>query len=267
MPEVMSGDWSIHYETQGDRGHRAIVLTLGLSHRLAHWGRLPALLAARLFVVTWDCRGMGASERRDEPFTLADEARDLAAVMDAAGLESAAIYGRSRGGMLVQEFALRYPDRVTALLLSGTTHNGPDRVPQTERVARAMNFTADMTREQIFAGQDEAMAAPGWRERDPDAFAYCLRTDLEAPPRRFAVVRQQGAIANWTSAGRLHGITCPTLVICGEDDGMVPPENSRQLAAAIPGARLEWIPQCGHLPMLEQPEAVRDLVFGFLGVA
>ena len=111
------------------------------------------------------------------------------------------------------------------------------------------------------------MAAPGWRERDPEAFAYCLRVDLEAPPRRFAVARQQGALEGWTSLPRLGEIACPVLVICGADDGMVPPENSRALARAIPGARLELIPQCGHLPMLEQPETVRDLVFEFLASA
>jgi pimeloyl-ACP methyl ester carboxylesterase len=126
-----------------------------------------------------------------------------------------------------------------------------------------MSFTPDMTREQIFAGQNEAMASPGWRERDPAAFDYCLAVDLEAPPRRFAVVRQQEAFAGWSSHDRLGQITCPTLVLCGEDDGMVPPENSRQLASMIPGAQLRLIPQCGHLPMLEQPEAVRDAVFGF----
>ncbi|MGH2626480.1 MAG: alpha/beta fold hydrolase, partial [Anaerolineales bacterium] len=149
-------------------------------------------------------------------------------------------------------------------ILSGTTHRGPGSVGYTERVTRAMNFNPDMTREEIFASQNEAMASPGWRERDPDAFAYCLSIDLEAPPRRFAVVRQQEAFANWTSYGRLDQIRCPPLVICGEDDGMVPPENSRQLAAMIPGAQLRLIPQCGHLPMLEQPEAVREAVFGFL---
>ena len=265
MPETRSGGWQLCYETLGDRANPPIVLILGLSHRLAHWGRLPALLAERLFVVTFDCRGMGQSERRDEPFNLADEARDVAAVMDAAGLDDAVVYGRSRGGMLAQEFALAFPARTRALVLSGTRHGGPGSVGQTERVARAMNFTPDMSREQIFAAQDEAMASPGWRERDPAAFQYCLDTDLEAPPRRFAVVRQQEAFAGWESHSRLGQVACPTLVLCGEDDGMVPPENSRQLAALIPGARLELIPQCGHLPMLEKPEEVRDAVFEFLG--
>ena len=265
MPETHSGDWQLHFETLGDRAHPPIVMILGLSHRLAHWGRLPSLLADRLFVVTLDCRGMGASERRDEPFTLADEVNDVAAVMDAAGLEDAVIYGRSRGGMLAQEFALTFPARTRALILSGTRHGGPGSVPQSEGVSRAMNFTPEMTREQIFATQDEAMASPGWRERDPDAFDYCLRTDLEAPPRRFAVVRQQEAFAGWSSVDRLGRIACPTLVLCGEDDGMVPPENSRQIAATIPGAKLQLIPQCGHLSMLEKPAEVAAAVLDFLG--
>ncbi|HEX6031564.1 MAG TPA: alpha/beta fold hydrolase [Tepidiformaceae bacterium] len=265
MPETNASGWTIHWESRGDPATPPIVMILGLSHRIAHWGRLPDLLAERMHVVLFDCRGMGESERRDEPYTIADEVRDVLAVMDAAGVERGAVYGRSRGGMLAQEFALSHPERVTNLVLSGTSHRGPGSVGSNERVNRAMNFTPEMSREEIFATQDEAMASPGWRGRDPVAFNYCLATDLEAPPRRFAVVRQQEAFANWTSHGRLQEIACPTLVVCGEDDGMVPPENSHQLAEMIPGARLALIPQCGHLPMLEKPEAVRDRVFEFLG--
>ena len=265
MPETAASGWEIHYETLGDPAAPPLLMTLGLSHRLAHWGKLPRLLADRLFVVMFDCRGMGQSECRDEPYTVEDEMADLDAVLDAAGIEAAHIYGRSRGGMLAQEFALCRPQRTLSLILSGTSHRGPGSVGSTERVTRAMQLTPDMTREQIFAAQDEAMAAPGWRERDPEAFAYCLATDLDAPPRRFAVQRQQGAIESWSSFGRLDRIRCPTLVLCGADDPMVPIENSRQIAAAIPGAQLAAIARCGHLPMLEQPEEVARLVFGFLG--
>jgi 3-oxoadipate enol-lactonase len=266
VPETSASGWAIHYETQGAPTNPPILLTLGLSHRLAHWGRLPGLLAQRLFVVTFDCRGMGASERRDEPYTIHDEVRDMAAVLDAAGVKSATIYGRSRGGMLAQEFALTEPARAMSLILSGTRHGGPGSVGSTDVVTRAMNFTPDMTREQIFATQNSAMASPGWKQRDPEAFAYCLNTDLEAPPRRFAVVRQQEAFAGWSSYDRLPGLACPTLVLCGADDGMVPPENGRQIADRIRGARWELIPQCGHLPMLEKPDEVARLVFDFLGV-
>lgn len=265
MPETSANGWTIHYETLGERSTPPIVMVLGLSHRLAHWGRLPKLLAEQLFVVTFDCRGMGESEKRDEPFTISDEVGDILSVMDAAGVDRAAVYGRSRGGMLAQELALTAPERVSALILSGTSHRGPSAIGSTDVVNRAMNFTPDMTREQIFETQNAAMASPGWKERDPGAFAEVMRIDIEAPPRRFAVVRQQESVSNWSSFERLGEIRCPTLVICGADDGMVPPENSRQISAGIPGAKLELIPECGHLPMLEKPDQVAELVRKFLG--
>jgi pimeloyl-ACP methyl ester carboxylesterase len=241
-------------------------MTLGLSHRLPHWGTLAERLADVAHVITWDCRGMGQSERRDEPFTIDDEVGDMAAVLDAVGIRSAAIYGRSRGGMLAQAFALAHPERTTALILSGTSHRGPGSVGSTDAVNRAMEIRPDMTREDIFRTQNEAMASPGWRDRDPEGFDYLMSVDLEAPPRRFAVVRQQESVRDWSSAGQLHEVRCPTLVLCGVDDGMVPPENSRQIAAAIPHARLKLIPQCGHLPMLEKPSEVAQIVVEFLGI-
>lgn len=265
MPTTQASGWTIHYETAGSHANPPIVMILGLSHRLAHWGRLPELLAERLFVVTFDCRGMGQSERRDEPYTISDEVRDVLAVTDAAGVERAAVYGRSRGGMLAQEVALSHPDRVSALILSGTSHRGPTSVGSSDAVNRAMAFTPDMTREQIFETQNIAMASPGWKERDPDAFAYLMGVDLEAPPRRFAVMRQQEALEGWSSFDRLGQVSCPALVLCGEDDGMVPPENSRQIAERISGSRLQIIPLCGHLPMLEKPDDVARAVLDFLG--
>jgi pimeloyl-ACP methyl ester carboxylesterase len=127
-----------------------------------------------------------------------------------------------------------------------------------------MNFGPGMTREEIFRTQDEAMASPGWAARDPGAFNYCLATDLEAPPRRFAVVRQQEALAGWSSHERLGSLALPVLVLCGEDDGMTPPPNGRAVADLIPGARFTLIPQCGHLPMLEKPHFVAGAVLDFL---
>ncbi len=264
MPDTNASGWNIHFETRGKETAPPLLMVLGLSHRLAHWGRLPGLLAEQFFVVTFDCRGIGQSEQRDVRYSIDDEVGDMVAVLDAVGLDKVALYGRSRGGALVQAFTLAHPERVQQLILSGTSHFGPGRVGQSEDVEKAMNFTRDMTREEIFTVQNVAMSSPGWRERNPDAFSACLATDLEAPPRRFAVVNQQAALAGWSSQGVLSDIRCPALVICGEDDGMVPPDNSRQLAEGIPDAKLELIAQCGHLPMLEQPDIVARLVTSFL---
>jgi pimeloyl-ACP methyl ester carboxylesterase len=263
MPDTNASGWTIHFETRGEATAPPLLMVLGLSHRLAHWGRLPDLLAERHFVITFDCRGIGQSEQRDARYSIDDEVADMVAVLDAVGVDNVTLYGRSRGGALVQAFTLAHPERVQRLILSGTSHFGPQRVGQSEEVEKAMNFTRDMTREEIFTIQNVAMSSPGWRERAPEAFSACVSTDLEAPPRRFAVVNQQAALAGWSSHEMLSDIRCPTLVICGEDDGMVPPENSRQLASGIPNAKLDLITQCGHLPMLEQPDIVARLVTGF----
>ncbi len=264
MPAARSGDWEIWWEASGPSGAPALLLVIGLSHRAAHWAPLAELLARTFRVIVFDPRNIGRSTQRDEPYSLAAEAEDMAAVLDAAGYGQAWVYGRSRGGMLAQEFALRFPDRVRGLVLEGTSDNGPSAVGPGRRVQEALQLVPGMSKEEIFARQNEAMAAPGWRERDPEAFARLLETDLQSPPRRFAVLRQQEAMAGWSACGRLHLLRCPVLVICGEADEMVPPENSRHLAAEIPGARLELVPGMGHLGMWERPETLAELVTAFI---
>lgn len=138
-------------------------------------------------MVLFDPQNIRRSTLRDEAYDLVDEVEEMAAVLDAAGLRRVWISGRSRGGMLAQEFALQHPDRTEGLVLEATTDNGPRHVGPHERVQMAMELVPGLSREEIFARQTEAMAAPGLRERDPDAFARLLSIDLEAPPRRFAV--------------------------------------------------------------------------------
>lgn len=264
MPFARSGEWEIYWEAHGPEDAPPLLLIIGLSHRIEHWGPLAGLLARELRVLLFDPRNIGRSEKRDVPYTLQEEAADVAAVLDAAGVERAWVYGRSRGGMLAQEFALQHPERVRGLILEATTDNGPESVGASERVRTALVIEPGLTREEIFRRQDEAMAAPGWPGRDPEAFARLLAVDLEAPPRRFAVLRQQEAIASWSSHGRLAAIRSPTLVLCGDADEMVPPPNSRHLAGEIEGARLVLLPDTGHLAMWERPTELAELITSFI---
>lgn len=261
---AQSGSWSIWWEEQGPSDGVPLLLVIGLSHRAAHWAPIVPLLARFFRVLTFDPRNIGRSTQADVPYSLVEETEDMRAVLDAAGVEHAWVYGRSRGGMLAQAFALRYPDRVRGLVLEGTSDNGPGRVGPSPRVTAALELKPGIGREELFARQNEAMAAPGWRQRDPEAFARLLATDLESPPRRFAVLRQQEAMAGWTACGRLASLSCPTLVVCGEHDEMVPLENSRHLAAEIPEARLAVIPAMGHLGMWERPELLAEIVVAFI---
>ncbi len=264
MPVAQSGSWEIYWEERGPKDAPPLLLIIGLSHRIEHWGPLADLLERELRLLLFDPRNIGRSAKLDVPYSLAEEAADVAAVLDAAGVERAWVYGRSRGGMLAQEFALQHPRRVRGLILEATTDNGPESAGASERVRAALAIEPNLTREEIFRRQDEAMAAPGWPSRDPEGYARLLAVDLEAPPRRFAVLRQQEALASWSSHGRLGGIRCPTLVLCGEEDEMVPPANSRHLAEEIPGAELVLLPGMGHLGMWERPAELAAIITRFI---
>jgi len=264
VPFARSGEWEIYWEARGPEDAPPLLLIIGLSHRIEHWRPLAGLLGRELRLLLFDPRNIGRSAKRDVPYTLGEEAADVAAVLDAAGVERAWVYGRSRGGMLAQEFALQHPERVRGLILEATTDNGPESVGASERVRAALAIEPGVTREEIFRRQDEAMAAPGWPGRDPEAFARLLAVDLEAPPRRFAVLRQQEAIASWSAHGRLGAIRCPTLVLCGDADEMVPPANSRHLAEEIESARLVLLPDTGHLAMWERPAELAELITSFI---
>ena len=260
----MSNGWSMHYETLGDRSNPPLFMLSGYSHRIPHWGPVAQGLADRLFLILLDCRGMGESDQRDEPFSIEDEVGDIGAILDALDVQSTHVLGFSRGGFLAQELALSSPERVLSLILCGTGHRGPDSVGSSEEFRNATQYTRGQSIEDFYRNMIHTMGAPGWGERDPDALERCLAVDVEAPPGRVGLRGQQGAMPAWTSHERLHTIACPTLVLAGAEDRVMPPENGRQLNELIPNSTLNLIAGCGHLPMWEQPDLIISAVLDFI---
>lgn len=175
------------------------------------------------------------------------------------------LVGHSMGGMLALHAVRQAPARIVGLALLGTTAR-PDtpEVLQLRRDACA----------QFAAGRmDEVLRANVAFAFHPDHAA-----DAAMVARYFALVRRAGAgqliaqneavMARDDSRPHLAAIdtrTCPTLVLCGAADGLTPPELSREIADAVPGARLEVLPGCGHMLTLEQPAAVAQALAGWLG--
>ena len=122
VSEIVSKGWNIHYQTMGDRNSPPLLMIPGYSHRIAHWGELPKMLSQRLFLILVDCRGMGQSEVRDEPYSLRDEAEDMCAVLASIDVPRAHVVGFSRGSFVAQELALTFPNSVLSLILGGSTH-------------------------------------------------------------------------------------------------------------------------------------------------
>jgi pimeloyl-ACP methyl ester carboxylesterase len=221
---------------------------MGLGMNATGWWRtVPVLAGAGLRVLVFDNRGVGRSDRPPGPYSIAGMARDAVAVLDAAGLERAHIYGISLGGMIAQEIALAHPERVARLVLGATTPGGPHATAADAATLAFFHRRGEMPAEEaVWASvpynySSRTRAEHG--ERIAGDIAQRLRFPIEAEPYGAQLAAALGHDAH----DRLATITAPTLVVHGSEDLMVPPANGRLLAEQIPGAEFIKLAGAAHL--------------------
>ncbi|HZT78011.1 MAG TPA: alpha/beta fold hydrolase [Vicinamibacterales bacterium] len=260
MPVVDRGGASIYWEACGSGA--PLLLIMGLGVTLEGWSRLGPTLAQRYRTILFDNRGTGRSAVPPGPYAIDTMADDAAAVLDAAAVRRAHVFGISLGGMIAQELALRHPDRVASLVLGCTAPGGRDAVPADREVVAALAARQTMTREQaMWTMAPFIYDASTPRERMEEDFAR----RLSAPVSADGYFAQLAGIRAWSGTRpHLASLAVPTLVIHGETDRLVPPENGRILARAIPGARLVMLPHASHIFTTDAFDAARDAVLSFL---
>jgi 3-oxoadipate enol-lactonase len=248
----------IYWDEQGSG--EPLLLIMGLSYPSYMWHRSRPVFARSYRTVALDNRGVGQSDVPPGVYSIALMAADAAAVLDAAGLESAHVFGASMGGMIAQEFALQYPHRVRSLILGATAAGGPHAVPAQPEALQALlrrDVTPLESREAIIPFIYDP-ATP--RERiDED---MVIRMKWHPTPQGF--MGQLQGIFGWEASSRLAQITAPTLVIHGESDRLVPPANACLIAERIPGAKLVLIPHASHIFATDQPAAAHHAILEFL---
>ncbi len=224
------------------------------------FARMFARMATFARVVHFDKRGTGMSDRTPMP-TLDERVDDTRAVMDAAGVERAVLYGVSEGGPLAILFARTYPERVSSLILHGTSARFVGDETPAERDQRRAWFA-------LFAqvwGTDDSftlrLLAPS--VTDPSYVAWEPRYERQSatPPdlaELFALTEDIDVTA------LLPHITVPTLVIHRTGDFFVPVERGRELAAAIPNARLAEVEGIDHLAHIGDTDSWLDIVEEFV---
>jgi 3-oxoadipate enol-lactonase len=264
MPFANASGATIHYAAEGG-GRDTLLLVMGLGGHASEWGAaFVADLASDHRVVRMDNRGIAQSLSAAPSWTLEDMANDVIAVVDALGLKSVALIGTSMGGMIAQLVAARHPSRVSRLVLMSTSFGGAQSVPPTERGAAALAPSPGMT----VAEQRRR----GLRTLTSDAFAddhaeliELLVAQRERNPTPGPTFKLQfEAILLSDRSQLVKDIRCPTLVIHGDDDPLVPIQNGRMLAERIPGSTFALLEGCGHLPHLERAEETAKLIREFL---
>ncbi|TMA14986.1 MAG: alpha/beta fold hydrolase [Deltaproteobacteria bacterium] len=256
MPFASRGRHSIHYELLGNEAAPPLLLIMGLALSGRGWGKLADVLSRRFRVVVFDNRGTGRSGKARLGLRMRDLADDAAAVLDAAGIGKADVFGISMGGMIAQELALRHPERVRRLALGATFASywrsrkptlGVVLAGLAASLGAASNAAARISR--LLLSEKFYAADPG-RARN-------LLVEGELAGLRCAFV-QMGAIIRHATQRKLGGIRSPTLVLTGDADRLVPHRNSERLAASIPVAKLVVFPGAGHAFPFEREEETAD---------
>jgi len=247
MPFVENQGAKIYWDEKGSG--EPLLLIEGLSYPSYMWHRARPILAQTYRTIALDNRGVGQSDVPAGVYSIELMASDAAAVLDAAGGQSAHVFGVSMGGMIAQEFALQYPKRVGSLILGCTAAGGPHAVqpePHVLEILMRQGMTPEEAKEAIIPFIYDA-GTP--RERIDEDMAIRMKWY----PTAQGYLSQLQGILGWEAYSRIAQITAPTLVIHGETDTLIPPANGRLIAERIPGAKLMMIPRASHIFETDQP--------------
>jgi pimeloyl-ACP methyl ester carboxylesterase len=244
----------------------------GLSGCWQNWlENIPHFARSRR-VLAVDLPGFGASPMPREEISIPGYARFLEGICDALSIDAAAVVGNSMGGHIASELAIRSPRRVERLMLVAAAGISAEHVQQ----------SAVMTGGRVVAAiATQAAARHEWYARRPGlrriALSFVVRhADRLSAPMAHELMRGSGkpgflpaleAVITHRISDRLPQVACPTFVVWGEDDRVIPVGDARRFAKLIPDVRVEILPDTGHVAMLERPVRFNALLEAFLAEA
>ena len=268
MSRMKVGDIDIYCEIKG--AGFPLIMIQGIGSSLDWWDpRLIESLSKTFKLILFDNRGTGRSEISDKKCTMKLFADDTANLMEALGISKAYILGISMGGMIAQELALSYPQKVAKLILCSTgtqwcfSQEATRIFEAVTELSRenliemilaqkiASNFPSEFVRKRPFV---VFLFASDFVRKHPNLVEHLFSRAAKYPISKGVWNRQLNAIREFNSQERLKKIWVPTLIFHGRKDVEIPPKNAAILAEAIPHAKLVYLEESAHCLMEENTE-------------
>lgn len=250
---------TLHYQLIGAPAGKPVIVfsnSLGTDFRI--WRDVIVRLAGECAIVTYDKRGHGLSDVGEAPYGMDDHVGDLEALLDHLDVRNAVICGISVGGMIAQGLYKRRKDLVRALILCDTAPKIGTEEMWNARISAIEEGGIASIGESIL----ERWFTQDFRRSDNAEFAgyrnMLTRTTMEGYTGTCAAIRD----ADYTNDA--PQIAVPTFCVVGEEDGSTPPELVLDMARAIPGANYETISGAGHLPCIEKPDIMAEMMKAFI---
>jgi 3-oxoadipate enol-lactonase len=253
----------IAYDVRGSGPPLVLIMGYRLSSLAWPFDFIEAL-AARFTVVLFDNRGTGTSDKPTFGYEISNMARDVGGLLDHLEIARTNVLGYSMGGAIAQEFVRQFPDRVLGLVLCATMCGGPRAIYASPPVVRVMRELDGLKPEEIARRIWEVTYSPGYLETHRELAEDQMRREIAAPTPLHAADLQYQAFAEFDCSKALANIKAPTLVLTGDLDRLISPQNSKIIAGLIPGASLIVIPGCGHRMMWEATDECVGFVTEFL---
>lgn len=253
----------IFYESRG--AGEPLILIPGFASGAWNWFRQTEELSENFQVITFDPRGVSRSKiSDDEAVSLSAIAADIVTILDDLKIEKANILGASFGGFVAQEFAIAFPDRLDKLILACTSFGGANHVAPDMEILLAFVSTSDLNQSErirkfmVPAFTSEFYAA----NREMVEYVCRLREENFVPENVY--MQQLAAATSFDAEKRLSSIKAECLILTGDKDLVVPPQNSVNLARAIPHATLKIIKDGSHMFFIERAAEFNRIVSEFL---
>lgn len=261
MPKIQANGIEIYYETKGTG--EPLLLIAGFSCDLTIWSKVAWSLASAYQVIVFDNRGVGRSSAPDSPYRIQQMADDAAALLDALDVPAAHVAGYSMGGKIAQELVLAHPEKVRTLTLISTCAKSDERnkaiIESWGNLPRQVDAVTAIRLSLPWIYTSRFYARPGAIQQVID---FILASPF--PPTPHGIFHQSRAILGFDASDRLGAIRCPTLVLVGQEDILLPLPFSEELVRGIPSAELILLERTGHGLLVETPEAVARAMRDFL---